>query len=171
MPTSYPGSLDTFTNPLTTDKLNSPSHADQHADANDAIEALETNLIGSNNVTTFTPTIGGGGSATFSERSGRYYQVGKLVFISFWFKVNAAGSGTSNVSVSGGPNIDRSQRQVLPGDTVRGSFPQGISLLSLTSGSGNTWDRIRMSHTNANITGSDLLNGYEFAFSGVYEAD
>lgn len=47
MTTSYPGSLDAFTNPVGTDTLSSPSHAGQHANANDAIEAIEA-LLGTN---------------------------------------------------------------------------------------------------------------------------
>jgi hypothetical protein len=42
--TSYPAALDTLTNPTSTDTLDNPSHSDQHADANDAIEAIETAL-------------------------------------------------------------------------------------------------------------------------------
>lgn len=45
---SYPTSLDTFTNPSPTDRTNSPSHATQHANANDAIEALQAK-VGINN--------------------------------------------------------------------------------------------------------------------------
>lgn len=44
MATNYPSSLDSFTNPTSSDSLNSPSHSDQHANANDAIEALEAKL-------------------------------------------------------------------------------------------------------------------------------
>jgi hypothetical protein len=42
--TSYPAALDTFTNPTSTDTLNSPSHSQQHSDANDAIEAIQAEL-------------------------------------------------------------------------------------------------------------------------------
>lgn len=42
--TNYPTSLDALTNPAATDRVTSPSHADQHANANDAIEALETKV-------------------------------------------------------------------------------------------------------------------------------
>lgn len=42
MPTSYPTSLDTLTNPSATDALT--GHASQHANANDAIEALQAKL-------------------------------------------------------------------------------------------------------------------------------
>lgn len=44
MATNYPGALDTFTNPLADDQMNNPPHADQHADANDAIEAIQLEL-------------------------------------------------------------------------------------------------------------------------------
>jgi len=44
MATNYPGSLDNFTNPTSASPINSPSHADQHANANDAIEAIEGEL-------------------------------------------------------------------------------------------------------------------------------
>jgi hypothetical protein len=44
MPTTYPTTLDVFTNPSTTDPLTSPPHASQHANANDAIHALEVKV-------------------------------------------------------------------------------------------------------------------------------
>jgi len=44
MATNFPTSLDSYTNPDATDKLNSPAHATQHASKNDAIEALEAKV-------------------------------------------------------------------------------------------------------------------------------
>jgi hypothetical protein len=46
MASSFPGGLDSFTNPTATDTLDSATvpHADQHANANDAIEAIESTL-------------------------------------------------------------------------------------------------------------------------------
>ena len=44
MATNFPTSLDSLTNPTSTDSLTSPSHAGQHADANDAIEALQAKV-------------------------------------------------------------------------------------------------------------------------------
>jgi hypothetical protein len=44
MATNFPTSLDALTNPLATDKLNNPSHSAQHANSNDAIEALQTKV-------------------------------------------------------------------------------------------------------------------------------
>lgn len=40
----YPSALDAFTNPNSTDYMDTTSHADQHANANDAIMALEEKL-------------------------------------------------------------------------------------------------------------------------------
>lgn len=53
MATSFPTSLDTLTNPTSGDSLNSPSHSGQHADANDAIEALQAKVgVNNSSVTT-----------------------------------------------------------------------------------------------------------------------
>lgn len=61
MATNYPGSLDSFTDPISSNALNSPSHAGQHTVANDAILALETKLG-----TTTTPALLAGGTSTAS---------------------------------------------------------------------------------------------------------
>lgn len=42
MSTDFPGAVDVLTNPLANDPLTAPSHAAQHTNANDAIEAIET---------------------------------------------------------------------------------------------------------------------------------
>jgi hypothetical protein len=44
MATNFPTSLDSLTNPTSSNALNSPSHSGQHADANDAIEALQAKV-------------------------------------------------------------------------------------------------------------------------------
>jgi hypothetical protein len=44
MAINFPASLDSLTNPTSSDSLNSPSHSSQHADANDAIEALQAKV-------------------------------------------------------------------------------------------------------------------------------
>ena len=48
MATNFPTSLDNLTNPTGSSSLTSPDHAGQHADANDAIEALQAK-VGVNN--------------------------------------------------------------------------------------------------------------------------
>jgi hypothetical protein len=53
MATNFPASLDALTNPVAGDALSSPSHAGQHANANDAIEALQAKVgVDSSAVTT-----------------------------------------------------------------------------------------------------------------------
>jgi len=44
MATNYPTSLDALTNPTSSDSMSSPSHSGQHADSNDAIEALQAKV-------------------------------------------------------------------------------------------------------------------------------
>ena len=44
MASSYPGALDTFTNPVGTDYQDTVDHATQHTNANDAIAAVQTEL-------------------------------------------------------------------------------------------------------------------------------
>ncbi len=42
MATSYPNSIDELVNPNGTDQLSAPSHSEQHSNANDAIEAIQS---------------------------------------------------------------------------------------------------------------------------------
>jgi hypothetical protein len=51
---NYPTSLDSFANPSSSDTTAAVDHAAQHADANDAIEALEAKL----GISASTPTLG-----------------------------------------------------------------------------------------------------------------
>ena len=44
MAVNFPASLDNFTNPSSNSSVANPSHSQQHADANDAIEALEAKV-------------------------------------------------------------------------------------------------------------------------------
>ena len=53
MPSNFPTSLDSLTNPTSANTLAEVPHADQHANANDAIEALEAKVgVNSSAVTT-----------------------------------------------------------------------------------------------------------------------
>ena len=53
MATNFPSSLDSLTNPTSSDSLASPSHAAQHANVNDAVEALQAKVgVDSSAVTT-----------------------------------------------------------------------------------------------------------------------
>jgi hypothetical protein len=52
MAVNYPTSLDTFTNPTSSSSVANPSHSQQHADANDAIEALQSKVGTDNSAVT-----------------------------------------------------------------------------------------------------------------------
>lgn len=71
MPTNFPTSVDAFTNPISNDSLNSPSHSLQHANANDAIEAIEgyllTGLGKSGFVHLQTTTVSAASTITFTN--------------------------------------------------------------------------------------------------------
>jgi hypothetical protein len=84
MASTYPTSLDSFTNPSASSLLTSPSHAQQHSDINDAMEAVQTKLAIGNTVigtyTAYTPTflnvtIGNG------TVSGAYAQVNDFIHV------------------------------------------------------------------------------------------
>lgn len=101
MATNFPTSLDSFTNPSSSSTLDSPSHAAQHANINDAMEAVQAKLgTGAGTIgewTSFTPsftnvTLGASGAVT-----GRYAVVNDLVFYTAKFDLGGTGSVTSHV--------------------------------------------------------------------------
>jgi len=105
MATSFPSSLDSFTNPSASDALDSVSvpHADQHANLNDAMEAVQAKLgVGAGTIgdtsTTYTPTWTSSGTAPTlgnSTLSGRYIKMNKLVWVQILFiRGSTATNGT-----------------------------------------------------------------------------
>lgn len=120
--------------------------------------------------TSFTPAIIGGGAATFSATTGYYYVMGDLVFFTCTIVGNVAGSGATALTFNGPPvNIHRSDRQNILGHGEGNTNMNGpIELVSFSSGSGYTWDRIR-SAAGANLTGASLLSGgATYSFTGAY---
>jgi hypothetical protein len=90
MASSFPGSIDNFTDPLSNSALSSPSHAGQHSDLNDAVEKIETYMglvkvipTGATNGTvgaTGTVTIGNAvSSVTVSGAFSSLYDAYKIV--------------------------------------------------------------------------------------------
>jgi hypothetical protein len=86
MATNYPGSLDNFTNPTSSNTLDSPSHSLQHADLNDAVEAIETKL--------------GAGSATPGTATALFPLVAGTAGATSWTRLTATGI-TSGTATSG----------------------------------------------------------------------
>jgi hypothetical protein len=58
---NFPASLDDFTNPANTDKLNNPSHSSQHAELNDSVEAIEAKVGTGSSTPTINKVLTGSG--------------------------------------------------------------------------------------------------------------
>lgn len=79
MASTFPTSLDVFTNPIATNPLTAPSHAQQHSDINDAVEALEAKVaIGATVLGTYTAY-----TPTFTDLT-----LGNGTVISYYCRVN-----------------------------------------------------------------------------------
>lgn len=135
-------------------------------------------IYGGNVAATYTPTVGGGGTATWSTQTGRYFRVGKMVFVIIQLTVNVAGSGTSIVTVDLPTAPQRSPlRQTLAMHTEsigpNGSHVGDGQAVIFSGGSSPTIDRLRTSSNDAtnrdsNITGADLLAAGLITIQGWY---
>lgn len=116
---------------------------------------------------TYVPTVGGGGSVTWTTRTGWFMKIGKMVFFNAYLVVNTAGSGGAFVSVDAPSSIERTDRQVVTmgGEALAAGFTSGHAV-SFTGGTGATFDRLRGSTTN--IVGSDLVSGAIITLQGWY---
>jgi hypothetical protein len=139
MASTYPTSLDSFTNPTATDLLTSPSHAQQHSDINDAVAAVQTKLAIGNTVigtyTAYTPTltnitIGNGTITAYYCRVNDFvHAIGKILFGSTTVVTGA------NINATLPVNADTSPTNVPWGwvsfvDQSAGSIVQGTNSLS-----------------------------------------
>jgi len=93
--TNFPSSIDAFTNPTSADTLDNPPHDQQHADINDAMEAVQAK-------------VGVDGSAVTSSLDYKVAQQG-LTFI----KSVTIGSGVSSVTVSDAFSADFQNYKIL----------------------------------------------------------
>jgi len=102
MASTFPTSLDVFTNPLAANPLTAPSHAQQHSDINDAVEALEAKVAIGNTVlgtyTAFTPTfanvtVGNGTSGA------RFSRVNNVVNYYGYFALGTTSAVTGIVNI------------------------------------------------------------------------
>jgi hypothetical protein len=105
MAITYPTTLDAFTNPTAASLLTSPSHAQQHSDINDAVEALETKVaIGNTVLGTYTDysasqtysgvTVGNGTTTSY------YARVNNFVHFHGRFDLGSTSAITGAVQIS-----------------------------------------------------------------------
>ncbi|GAA4688192.1 right-handed parallel beta-helix repeat-containing protein [Streptomyces youssoufiensis] len=132
-------------------------------------------------VQTYTPTVTGGGSATFTTATGEYQRLGKLIWVNIGLVVNAAGSGTTSVSVSLPTTPARGIQQALDmtAESVRAATQstKGSAVILIT-GTGATIDRLRTQVAAAgdattdnrllNVQGAHLLAGAIVTITGWY---
>jgi butyrate kinase len=122
MATNFPSSLDSFTNPTAVDTLDSPPHDTQHADANDAIEALEAK-------------VGVNGSAVTTSHEYRINSIEEL-------NTNAQVGTTYTLALTDDGkvvemnNASANTLTVPPNSSV--AFPVGSQILVLQTGAGQT---------------------------------
>lgn len=122
MATSFPSGLDSFTNPTAVDTLDSPPHDTQHADANDAIEALEAK-------------VGVDGSAVATSHEYRINSIEEL-------NTNAQVGTTYTLALTDDGkvvemnNASANTLTVPPNSSV--AFPVGSQILVLQTGAGQT---------------------------------
>lgn len=122
-----------------------------------------------NAFTTFTPTVTGGGSVTWTTQTGWYQRIGKRIFFTAYLQVNAAGSGATPINIDGPVSIYRGTRQRVGAhvESLTAGNNGSCQVVSFTGGSGATFDRLRNS-TNGSITGADLLAGGLITITGEY---
>jgi hypothetical protein len=116
MASSFPGSIDNFTDPLSNSALSSPSHAGQHSDLNDAVEKIET-YMGLVKVIPTSVSSAGGTAATLAANG-----------------TVTIGTGNTSVTVSGAfSSLYDSYKIVLSGGTS-----SATNVLRVTFGSATT---------------------------------
>lgn len=105
MATNYPSSIDTPTNPIAGNTLNSPSHSAQHAFENDAIVALETKvgITGSAVTTTVDYKLSGlPASDKAASLTGTETLLNKTLGTGFKITLGSDGTGDIYYRTSGG---------------------------------------------------------------------
>lgn len=136
MATNYPGSLDSLTNPSSGQYQNSPSHSQQHSDANDAIEALEAK-------------VGTGASTPTADN----FLVGTGVGASAWSKAVPAGA------VVGTTDSQTLTNKTLTSPTINSPVIvnptlQTDSILEYTAANGVTVDSLNIKDGKLNTNNS-----------------
>lgn len=116
MTTNFPSSIDNFTNPTSSSTMASPSHSAQHADVNDAVEALQAK-------------VGVDGSAVTTSLDYKVANQG-LTFI----KSQTIGSGVTSVTVTDAFSSTFDNYYIL----LTGTTPSVSSYFTMSFSSGHT---------------------------------
>jgi hypothetical protein len=168
MASSFPGAIDSFTDPLSGSPLNSPSHSAQHADLNDAVEKIETymGLVKVIPTGATNGTVGATGTVT----------VGSAVS-----SVTVSGAFSSlydnyRISMSGGVGSTPAALTFKLGASSTGYYFSGLSVLYSAdtlgysrTNNGSTWDIVGGSYVDGARLEVDLVNPFVSARkTGLY---
>jgi hypothetical protein len=117
MASSFPTSLDNFTNPTASSLLTSPSHSLSHSDLNDAVEALQAKVAIGNTVLgsyiSYTPTFPAGLTIGNGTVTGFYCRVNGFVHVWGRAVLGSTSSVTGAINLTVPVSIDA---------TVSGTF-------------------------------------------------
>ena len=123
MTTNFPSSIDNFTNPTSSSTMASPSHSAQHADVNDAVEALQAQ-------------VGVDGSAVTSSLDYKVANQGLTLV-----KTVSIGSGVTSVTVTDAFSATFENYKVLT--NIENASANNDVYFRLGGVSTNTYDRTR----------------------------
>lgn len=151
MATNFPTSLDAFTNPTAVDTLDSPPHDVQHADANDAIEALQAKvgvdgsavtssldyqLANIGTWTSYTPTLDQAGAVAKTVAAAQSTQINE--FVSCFVRLEVTGTGTTAQPVKVGLPVAATNTNISAGqasiyDATTGAVYNGFAFTTTTT--------------------------------------
>lgn len=101
MTTSYPAALDAFDNPDGADTQQSLSHIAQHANVNDAVEAIEATLGTNPGIySDYSPTLTQSGAVAKTTTRARYTTIGDHVHVGLHLAVTGAGTANNTITIS-----------------------------------------------------------------------
>lgn len=191
MSTNYPNSLDSLANPAGTNTQDNPSHSAQHANANDAIEAIESTVgttLGTNVLSNFAAgefpvrATGGGATGTLQQTIVGGTHANTLVGTSqitggtltgvtgagALYKIGAIDIGTvvGTVTITGvgfqPKMVTFALRYAGVGtDTTFNTFAYGV-----TTGVGTQWSFAAASNTGTNVTAA-IANASNYSLLSV----
>lgn len=152
MATNFPASLDSLTNPTSSDSLNSPSHSAQHANVNDAVEALQAKVgVDSSAVTT---------SLDYKVAALEGRDTAGLVLVSS----TTIGTAVSSVTVSGAFSADYENYKITVNGGV-GSIAQTIAL-KLGASTANYYQVLRYYSYTGTATTVPFSNASSWSYAG-----
>ena len=166
MASGFPGSIDNFTDPLTTSALNSPSHAGQHQDLNDAVEKIETYM----GLVKVIPT----GATNGTVAANGTVTIGNAVS-----SVTVSGAFSSlydnyRIIVSGGAASTSPSLSVTLGATATGYYVSGLfvqfgttTVTGLNVSNGSAWTNMGRAAANGIAASFDLFDPFSARRTGV----